>query len=31
MVLTVAFFVVLVAGYCFVFARVWQGRSQYDP
>ena len=31
MVLTVAFFVVLVAGYLFVIARVWQGRSQYDP
>jgi hypothetical protein len=31
MVLTVAFFVALVAGYCFVIARIWQGRSQYDP
>ena len=31
MVLTVAFFVALVAGYCLVIARIWQGRSQYDP
>jgi hypothetical protein len=31
MVVTVALFAVLVAGYLFVIARVWQGRSEYDP
>ena len=31
MVLTVAIFAVLVAGYLFAIGRVWQGRSQQDP
>ena len=31
MVVTVAIFAVVVAGYLFVIARVWQGRSEYDP
>ena len=31
MILTVAFFVVLVCGYFFVIGRIWQGRSEYDP
>ena len=31
MVVTVAIFAVLVAGYVFVIGRVWQGRSEHDP
>ncbi len=31
MVLSVAIYVVLVAGYLFVIGRIWRGRSEYDP
>jgi hypothetical protein len=31
MVFDVAIFAVLVVGYLFVIARIWQGRSEYDP
>jgi hypothetical protein len=30
MVLTIAFYLVLVGGYCFVVAKVWRGESEFD-